>query len=59
MAEAKKKEAKVIIEIGVETGEIRITNVGGEKKVGELPVDIKGIVDFPPLTILQAKSSPG
>ncbi len=59
MAEESKREAKVRIEIGVETGKISITNVGGEKKVYEPPVDIKGIVEVPQLAILQSKSSPG
>jgi len=62
MKEAKpeaKREAKVIIEIGVETGRIRITNVGGKLKESEPPVTIKEIRKAPQLAILQTKSSPG
>jgi len=62
MKEAKqeaKEEAKVIITIGVETGEIRVTNVGGKKMEYEAPVTIEGIIEVPQLAILQTKSSPG
>ncbi len=54
-----KEEAKVIITIGVETGEIHVTNVGGKKMEYEAPVTIEGIIEAPQLAILQTKSSPG
>ncbi len=54
------EEPKIRIEVGVETGEVSITSVGGKlTEYREPPVDIMGVVDTREVSILLTKSSPG
>ena len=55
-------EAMMVIKIGTESGEVRITNEGGELetyKPGVTLEAIKGVMDPPQLTLIHSKSSPG